>query len=424
MRRTAILGGALAVLAGVTGWCQAQEWPQWAGPSRNWVSDGGGVFQKGAPGLKVAWKRPLAAGEEGISALTVHGGRLYSLSSTAGNAHAFALDAATGKEVWRVPVGTVPPDQEFGAATTPATDGRRVYVVSPACVLSALDAADGKTVWSRDFKADFANKVATGCWNSPLLEGGLVIAQVNGDPDKRVVAFDKGTGEVVWSAAGTVKSALPSPALLDFGGVRQVLVHESQKGQGGLYGLRLQDGALLWTARFEDPESYSFDTPIPLPGGRIAVVGWSDFRVAQVKGTSQETQEQEKDKPGAEQLWKSREIRAEVQPFTSHAVYHGGHLYGFGGENLVCLDAATGKTVWREKVYPGSLILVDGYLVVLSQAAGLLRVVEAAPAGYREKARLEVFTPGAPTDTPPSFAGNRIYLRNSEEIAAVEVTPR
>ncbi|HEX2222587.1 MAG TPA: PQQ-binding-like beta-propeller repeat protein [Thermoanaerobaculia bacterium] len=421
MRRTAILGGVLAVLTGGAGWCQAQEWPQWAGPARNWTSDTpetAGVFQKGTLGLKLAWKRPLAAGEEGISALTVHGDRLYSLSSTNGNAHAFALDAATGKEVWRVPVGTVPPDQEFGAASTPATDGRRVYVVSPTCVLSALDAADGKTVWSRDFKTDFANKVATGCWNSPLLEGNLVIAQVNGDPDKRVVAFDKGSGEVVWSAAGTVKSALPSPALFDFGGVRQVLVHESQKGQGGLYGLRLQDGALLWTARFEDPESYSFDTPIAMPGGRIAVVGWSDFRVAQVRAT------QEKDKPGADQLWKSREIRAEVQPFTSHAVYHGEHLYGFGGENLVCLDAATGKTVWREKVYPGSLILVDGHLVVLSQAAGLLRVVEATPAGYREKARLEVFTPGAPTDTPPSFAGRRVYLRNSEEIAAVEVTSR
>jgi hypothetical protein len=104
-----------------------------------------------------------------------------------------------------------------------------------------------------------------------------------------------------------------------------------------------------------------------------------------------------------------------------HAVAAGGHVYGFGGEFLVCLDAASGRTVWKEKIYPGSLILVDGRLVVQSQGSGLLRVVAATPAGYRELARAEVFAPGALSQTPPSFAGGRLFLRNSDEIVALEI---
>jgi hypothetical protein len=47
--------------------------------------------------------------------------------------------------------------------------------------------------------------------------------------------------------------------------------------------------------------------------------------------------------------------------------------------------------------------------------------VEATPAGYREKARLEVLNRGARAETPPSFAGRRIFVRNDEEVVAVDV---
>lgn len=398
--------------AGPAGADEAAVWPQWSGPLRNGGSPATGVFGGGPVQLREVWRRPAPGG---ISSLAVAAGRVFSLGSEEGKDFAFALEAGTGKELWRVTLGdSVARMAEYGVASTPATDGERVFVVSADCKLLALEAGSGKTVWQRDFTAeDNTGPVPRGCWTSPLLAGDLLIVQVNGDPDKRVMAFDKTSGKVVWAAAGTVKSWRTSPLLVELGGARQVVVHEADEGRGGFYGLRLDDGRLLWSVRFEGSESYSYDTPIPMAGDRLGVVAWSDFRSARVLREGEVFR--------AEPAWTSRDLRAEVQPYNLHAVSHGDHVYGFGGDFLACLEAATGRTVWKEKIYPGSLIVVDGHLVVLSVAAGLLRVVEATPAGYREKARLEVFNPGAPTDTPPAFAGRRIYLRNSEDIMAVDV---
>lgn len=406
---TALLWAALPAGAAE----ETAGWPQWSGPLRNGTSPAMGLFSQGPFQLKEVWRRPAPGG---VSALTVLGDRIFSLSSEDGKDFAFALDAGTGKELWRIPLGTTVARQaEFGVSITPATDGQRVFLVSPECKLLAVGAADGKEVWQHDLKAEYnPGPMPSGCWTSPLLEGNLLIVQVNGDPDKHVMAFDKGTGAVVWSVAAPGKAVRTSPAVADVHGVRQVVVHDTiSGGKGGIYGLRLTDGALLWSLRFPEGESFSLDTPIPLAGNRFGVVTWSDIRGVGVKKQGEGFV--------AEPLWSSRDVRAETQPVTLHAVSHGDHLYGFGGEFLVCLDAATGKTVWKEKTYPGSLIAVDGHLVAISQAAGILRVIEATPAGYREKGRLEVFTPGAPTDTPPSFAGRRIYLRNSEEIVVLEV---
>jgi len=59
--------------------------------------------------------------------------------------------------------------------------------------------------------------------------------------------------------------------------------------------------------------------------------------------------------------------------------------------------------------------------VVVSNVSGVVRVVEATSTGYKEKARLEALGRGPKSETPPSFAGRRIFVCNEEEIAAIEV---
>ena len=115
--------------------------------------------------------------------------------------------------------------------------------------------------------------------------------------------------------------------------------------------------------------------------------------------------------------WRTPDLRAGISPSVAHA----GDLYGFGGDSLVCIDAGSGKTEWKERLYPGSLIVVDGHLVVLSATAGLLRVVEATALGYREKGRLEVLNRGAQAWAPPAYTDRRVFVRNEEEIAAIGV---
>jgi hypothetical protein len=59
--------------------------------------------------------------------------------------------------------------------------------------------------------------------------------------------------------------------------------------------------------------------------------------------------------------------------------------------------------------------------VILGEQSGDLRVAEASPEAYSEKLRVPVFNAGATSSTGPSFAGGKLFLRNVEEIVALEV---
>ena len=99
----------------------------------------------------------------------------------------------------------------------------------------------------------------------------------------------------------------------------------------------------------------------------------------------------------------------------------GGHVYGFSSGYLVCLDASTAEVVWREKVYAGSLILVDGHVLILGAESGDLRVGRVSPRGYEERLKAPVLQAGAMSFTGPAFVGGRLFIRNLEEIVALDI---
>lgn len=68
----------------------------------------------------------------------------------------------------------------------------------------------------------------------------------------------------------------------------------------------------------------------------------------------------------------------------------------------------------------GALILVGDELVMLSQTTGELVVAAASTDRYRERLRTRVLSPGVTTMTGPSFARGRLYLRNLDEIVALD----
>jgi len=385
----------------------AGAWPRWLGPTQNGVAVDPGVFA-GRDGvrLKKAWGHPLETGQAGLA---VAEGRVFTLFREGSDDYAIALRADTGVQDWRVKLDRgVESPWLLGPPSTPAFEAGRVFTLSSACRLRAHDAASGRTLWEVDLKERFGTAFPVGCASSPFVEGGRLYLQAGGREDHRVAAFEAKTGEVAWTSKGAERSANASPVAADLGGVRQILVNHMAAGQrSGLTGLRLADGALLWSTTL--PEGFSFDTPLVLPGDRVALQTVNDAHVLRVT---------RKDETWSVlPSWRTADLQAAVSP----PVLHAGHLYGFGGDHLACVDAGTGKTVWKKKIYPGSLILLDGHLVILSTAAGLLRVVEASASGYREKARLELLSRGAQASAPPSYAGRRIFVRNEEEVVAVDI---
>ncbi len=382
------------------------SWPHWLGPTQNGVAvDPGAFAAKARIELLKAWSRRLETGQAGLA---VAEGRVFTLFRDGADDYAIALRADSGAELWRVKLDPgVESPYLSGPPSTPAVSGWRVFTLSSGCRLRAHDAATGRLLWEIDVKQRFGAAFPIGCASSPFTEAGRLYLQAGGRQDHRFAALDAATGEVLWTSKGIALAVNASAVAADIGGVRQLLSHTSDKGRLGLTGFRASDGALLWNAPIA--ETFSFDTPLVLPGDRVGLQTVNELHVLQVS--------RKDDSWTASPAWRSPALQSGVNP----PVLHAGHLFGFSGDDLACVDTASARTAWKQKTYPGSLILVDGHLLVLSTSAGLLRVVEATASGYREKARLQVFNRGAQAYAPPSYAGRRVFVRNDEEIAAVDV---
>lgn len=386
----------------------AADWPRWLGPSQNGTTSADGALSKASLKLRKAWRHPIGGGRSGV---VISEGRLFALVTDGEMQQALALDATSGKVLWQVPVGPHV-DASMAPVSAPAVEGSRVFVLGTDCSLRALATATGEPVWRVDLKQRFGSSLRRGCETSPFAENGRVVLQPGGPDDHRLVALDSRTGDLVWSAKGVERANYSSPVAAEIAGVRQVVVHHvtaTPPQRSGLTGFRLEDGAMLWSRTFE--ANASTETPLVLPGDRVLLATWNDAKFARLK--------REGEQMVAEAVWAKPVFRSRISP----PVYKDGHVYGFNGDDLVCVRAETGDVVWKERTYAGSLILVDDALVVLSANAGVLRVVDATPAGYREKAQIEVLNRGAQTETPPSFASGMIFVRNDEEILAIAVSP-
>ena len=119
---------------------------------------------------------------------------------------------------------------------------------------------------------------------------------------------------------------------------------------------------------------------------------------------------------GTEQ-WNTTWLKSD---FNGCVVYEG-HLYGFNGSVLVCLDLETGERQWRGGRYgKGQMLLLEdsGLLLVVSER-GLAALVRATPEEHDEVATLQVFEGKAWSH--PVVVGDRLYLRNASEAVCYQL---
>jgi len=116
----------------------------------------------------------------------------------------------------------------------------------------------------------------------------------------------------------------------------------------------------------------------------------------------------------AEERWTSTGLKSSF----SDAAVHDGHVYGFDGGILACLDLKDGKRAWKGGRYGhGQLVLLrdEGVLLVLSEE-GEIALVKAAPDQFTELAKLPSIE--GKTWNHPVVAGDRLLVRNGSEMVA------
>jgi outer membrane protein assembly factor BamB len=379
------------------------NWPQWRGPNRDGVSKETGLLKQWpADGPALVWK--AAGAGRGYSSFSVANGKLYTMGLRGDKEFVIAFDVANGKEAWATahPSGAFHNDRGDGPRGTPTVDGNRVYALGGNGDLSALDAATGKLVWTKNILQEFgARNITWGISESPLIVGNRLLVNAGG-PGASIVALNKSDGSLVWKSQSD-RAGYSSAIPVEINGGTQVVFFTHQRAVG----LDLKDGRLLWEYARPANDVANAATPIAR-GNRIFIS--SDYGtgggVVEIKpdGTAQE-------------VWFTKDVRNHH----SSSVLVGDHLYGFSSAILMAVKFDTGEVAWRDRsVGKGSLVYADGRLYCFSEN-GVMGLVEATPSGYVEKGRFRIQQGELPTWTHPVVAGGRLYLRDQDTIYAYDV---
>jgi outer membrane protein assembly factor BamB len=394
----------------VNGQSVSVDWPQWRGPDRTGISKETGLLAAWPrSGPTVAWSAAMLGA--GYGSVAVQGDRVWLQGMRNRQSVVSSLNRADGKVVWVRILGPAGDnDRGPGPRGTPTIDGDRLYALSETGDLACLRTSDGSVVWQRNILKDF--RAENPYWllsESPLVDGNLVIVTPGGR-GAGMVALDKMTGKTVWVSKDLSDSAgYASPIVADVGGVRTIMNFTAEAGVG----VRASDGKLMW--RNSQPANGTANIATPV---------YSDGRVffTSSYGT------------GASLLGlraSGNEVRAQEIYFTRDMKNHhggvvliNGHIYGYNDSILTCLEFASGKVVWRDRsVGKGALTFADGHLYILSEN-NVVGLVEATPAGYREKGRFSIADQGWPSWAHPVVSGGRLYIRNQGTLTSYDVRAR
>ena len=394
----ALLGAAYTAALGQS----AANWPQWRGPNRDGISKETGLLKQWpAEGPPLVWKASGAG--NGYSSFSIANGKLYTMGLRGDREFVVAFDVATGKEAWATPHGSVfRNDRGDGPRGTPTVDGDRVYALGGAGDLSALDVRTGKVVWSKNVLKEFGgSNITWGISESPLVLGNKVLVNA-GARGASIVALNKDNGSVIWKSQNDepgYSSAVP----LEVNGATQVVFFTAERAVG----LDASNGKLLWDYGRPANNVANVATPI-VRANRVFIS--SDY------GTGGGVVEIKPDNK-AQEIYFTKDMRNHH----SSSVLIGDHLYGFSSSILTAMKFDTGELAWRDRsVGKGSLVYADGHLYCLSEN-GIVGLVEASPAGYKEKGRFRIQQGSLPTWAHPVVAGGRLYLRDQDTIYAYDV---
>jgi outer membrane protein assembly factor BamB len=415
----------------------AEDWPEWRGKGRIGVWNESGILDRfPEKGLTALWRTPIHAGFAGPA---VAAGRVFvtdfeSSAGPRGTERILCLDEKSGKilwtHAWDVNYGKV--SYPIGPRATPTVDGDRVYVLGTTGMLFCLNAKTGDVVWQKDYQKDYGMQMPMwGITGAPLVDGNRLIAIVGGQPDAKVMAFDKLTGKEIWRALPSdSEQGYCQPVIFETGGIRQLIVWDP----AAVISLEPATGKKLWQQPFRINMGMTLATPV-LSGAHLLVSSfYNGSMLLEIMGN------------GARMLWQGKS-GSEINTDGLHAVINtpvidGDYIYGICSYGQFrCLSLKTGERVWetmevtKEKArWASGLIVRQGDRYFINNDRGELIIAKLSPQGYQEISRTQLIKPtsnsgnrrelGAVNWSHPAYANRCIIARNDEEIISVSLQKR
>ena len=321
-----------------------------------------------------------------------------------------AYQLHSGQEVWvhQDAARFDEPTGGSGPRATPTCCNQRIYSLGATGLLNCFNANSGRSIWQVNvLRQHDVENCLFGMAGSPLIVDSTVVVAPGG-MGCSLAAYDLVSGELCWKA-GDAASSYSSPHLAKLAGQQQILNFNAE----GLFAHDASDGTVLWShAWVSNPaERNNVGQPVVVPrkdsthAPQVLIASGYGKGCALLEITGPHNPQTIATK------WQNRNLKAKF----SSVVYVDGHVYGFDGAVLCCVDVATGQRKWKRGHYGyGQLVVAAGHLLVQLEN-GEIALVEATPEAHRELARFRVFTER--TWSHPVVSGDLLLVRNDREAA-------
>jgi outer membrane protein assembly factor BamB len=403
---TSWIGMAALLLSVGSSLLSAADWPQFLGPSRNGVYSGPPLAESWpAGGPRVVWRKQVG---QGFAGPAVAGNRVILFHRLGREEVVDALDAGTGALQWHHAYPTAYRDDfgfDEGPRAVPVVVNNRVYTFGAEGMLSALDLATGKPIWSVDTRRRFnVRKGFFGQAGSPLVDEGRVIANVGGtDAGKSagIVAFNADTGAVLWTVTNH-EASYSSPVSGTFGGKKLAVFFTRQ----ALVGLDPSNGAQVFQRPWRSRSQNSVNAASPVIVDDLIFVSATYDTGATVVRAAGST---------LTPLWESDDA---LSNHYATSVHYDGHLYGFHGRQefgqaFRAVEFRTGKVKWSQERFGAGTVLLAGNRLVILRENGELVLAAATPDAFRPIARAQILQ--GVVRAYPALADGFLFARNSAD---------
>jgi outer membrane protein assembly factor BamB len=401
------------------------DWTSFLGPTHNGVSTETRLSRTLPP--RLIWEVPKGTS---YTSPAIAGDKLVYLYRQRDEEIVECLHPETGARQWQFRYGTAFEDRygyNNGPRSSPVIDDGRVYTVGAEGKLHAFDLSTGKVLWRRDFRVDYkVRQDFFGTASTPLVEGNVLIVNVGAPGGPSVIGLDRLSGREVWRTANDWGPSYASPVPATIHGRRRVMVFaggESSPPTGGLLCIDPANGradfAFPWRSR--TVESVNASCPVVFDN-KVFITASYRTGGALVEVLPDFTHKV---------LWTTQEFALHYNT----PIFRDGYLYGFDGRNepdasLACVDASTGRIVWRETpewteeiggqrqllgTMRGSLLAVDGHYLCLGEFGHLLWM-DLTPKGYREISRTWLFAARESWALPVLSRGLLYVVQNTRDV--------
>ena len=411
----------------------ASDWPNWRGPNQTGSSSQTGLISSWSlDGENLIWKADFI----GRSTPIVLNNRVYVIGRVGVDIteqeRVACFDAETGNLLWEhrfnVFHSTIPFNRLGWTSLAGDRETGYIYAHTISGVFACFD-KDGKVVWSHSLTEEFGRFTGYGGRTvTPVVDGDLAILSFlntswgsHAAMRHRYFAFDKKTGEVVWTAkpGGPPKdTTYPVSVVAEING-RRLLIDGNSDGH--VYAMDVQTGEKVWGFQVSQGP---LNASVVVDGTRVyashnrentdtTVMG----RVVCIDGTGTG------DITETHELWRVDGIEA---GYSSPAIADGRLYVVDSSANLHCLNDETGEVHWTHSlgtVGKGSPVVADGKIYV-TEVNGHFHILQPGENECKTLNTIQIERePGhyAEIYGSPAIAYGRVYFTTEEGLYCLGV---